>query len=68
MTLDENQEETSFTLKSTDPKQNQNIGFICQVPAKEVQEQWVSTVKKILQSQKDFLNALQNPIAHQNES
>ncbi|KAK9877206.1 hypothetical protein WA026_016953 [Henosepilachna vigintioctopunctata] len=57
--------EDSFILESTDPNK-QNVGFVCQVPI-ETLDQWVTTIKNILQTQKDFLKAIQSPIAYQKE-
>lgn len=64
MSLEEVSED-SFTLVSTDPNKPM-FRIVCQV--QDMHGQWVATVRQILQSQKDFLNALQNPIAHQQES
>ncbi|XP_045464356.1 kalirin isoform X2 [Harmonia axyridis] len=57
--------EDCFVLQSTDPNKS-NVGFVCQVPL-EVLDQWVTTIKNILQTQKDFLKAIQSPIAYQKE-
>lgn len=57
--------EDCFILKSTDP--NRCLGFVCQASTEELQEQWLTTMKDILQKQKNFLEALQSPIAYQKE-
>lgn len=57
--------EDCFILESTDP--NRNIGFSCQAPTEELQEQWLTTIRDILQTQRDFLKAIQSPIAYQKE-
>ncbi|KAL3284862.1 hypothetical protein HHI36_019000 [Cryptolaemus montrouzieri] len=57
--------EDCFVLECTDPNKS-NIGFVCQVPI-EVLDQWVTTIRNILQTQKDFLKAIQSPIAYQKE-
>ncbi|KAF5296697.1 hypothetical protein FQA39_LY12397 [Lamprigera yunnana] len=58
--------EDNFTVRSTDPAKP-NLAFICQAPSLELQEQWVTTIDNILQTQKDFLKAIQSPIAYQKE-
>lgn len=57
--------EDCFILESTDPNKP-NVGFVCQVPI-DMLDQWVTTIKNILQTQKDFLKAIQSPIAYQKE-
>lgn len=59
------EEEDCFILKSTDP--NQCIGFICQAPTASEQNQWLATIQGILDKQRDFVNAIQSPIAYQKE-
>lgn len=59
-------EEDSFVLSSTDPSKPQ-VAIVCQAASQELQEQWFSTIKDILQTQKDFLKAIQSPIAYQKE-
>ncbi|KAJ8968250.1 hypothetical protein NQ317_012959 [Molorchus minor] len=58
--------EDCFILESTDPKAN-GLAFLCQAPTEEMQEQWLQTIREILQTQKDFLKAIQSPIAYQKE-
>jgi triple functional domain protein len=53
-----------FVIRSTDPRKP-NLGFICQPSSKENRDEWVSTIRSILQKQKDFLKAIQSPIAYQ---
>jgi triple functional domain protein len=53
-----------FVIRSTDPRKP-NLGFICQPSSKESGDEWVSTIRSILQKQKDFLKAIQSPIAYQ---
>ncbi|VEN44696.1 unnamed protein product [Callosobruchus maculatus] len=57
--------EDCFVLESTDP--NIKIGFSCQAANEDVQRQWVTTIHDILQTQRDFLKAIQSPIAYQKE-
>lgn len=66
MALEAEPEDDFFLLKSIDPNK-QNLGFLCQASSPELLEQWVSTIKHILQKQKDFLKAIQSPIAYQKE-
>lgn len=63
MSLDTN--EDCFILKSTDP--NRCLSFVCQAASEELLDQWITTIKDILQTQKDFLKAIQSPIAYQKE-
>lgn len=58
--------ENCFLLKSIDPNKP-TLGFVCQVPSADLLEQWLSTIRNILQTQKDFLKAIQSPIAYQNK-
>lgn len=53
-----------FVIHSEDPHKP-NLGFICQASSKENRDEWVSTIRSILQKQKDFLKAIQSPIAYQ---
>lgn len=53
--------EDGFVLESTDPKTS-NVAFLCQASTPELQEQWLMTVRNILQRQRDFIMALQSPI------
>lgn len=56
----------TFTIKSTDPRKPQ-LAYTCQALTPESREEWVSTIHNILQTQKDFLKAIQSPIAYQKE-
>ncbi|XP_049828356.1 kalirin isoform X4 [Schistocerca gregaria] len=53
-----------FIIRSTDPNKP-NLSYVCQPMSKESCEEWVSTIRSILQTQKDFLKALQSPIDYQ---
>lgn len=67
MILDENIDDGDsykFVIRSTDPRKP-NLGFVCQPSSKENRHEWVSTIRSILQKQKDFLKAIQSPIAYQ---
>lgn len=55
-----------FVIRSTDPKKVVS-GFLCTASNRESRNEWVSTIKNILQTQKDFLKAIQSPIAYQKE-
>lgn len=41
--------------------------FVCHGLNPEATAEWVETIKAILQSQRDFLKAIQSPIKYQNE-
>ncbi|KAJ8956994.1 hypothetical protein NQ318_012159 [Aromia moschata] len=58
--------EDCFILESIDPKTN-GLGFVCQAATEELHEQWLMTIRDILQTQRDFLKAIQSPIAYQKE-
>lgn len=68
MCLQDNSEtgEDTFVLKSTDPRKP-SVAYTCQAPTTESRDEWVSTITNILQTQKDFLKAIQSPIAYQKE-
>ncbi|XP_021962830.1 kalirin isoform X3 [Folsomia candida] len=57
-------DECKFVLRSTDPKKP-NLAFVCQASSVEAREEWVTTLQSILQTQKDFLKAIQSPIKYQ---
>ncbi|XP_044733840.1 triple functional domain protein isoform X3 [Chrysoperla carnea] len=65
MAMEENQNGT-FTLRSTDPRRP-NLQFTCEASTPELRTQWLRTLHAILQTQKDFLKAIQSPIAYQKE-
>lgn len=75
MTLDDSREDGSFVVTSTEPKNhaetpksaNATMGFVCMAPSEELRNQWIKTIKDILQTQRDFLKAIQSPIAYQKE-
>ncbi|EFX84744.1 hypothetical protein DAPPUDRAFT_314612 [Daphnia pulex] len=73
-------EPLKFLVKSTDPRHTSTGGsgsgasssgahcaFVCYAPNPEATNEWVETIKQILQSQRDFLKAIQSPIKYQNE-
>ena len=69
-------EPVKFVVKSTDPRHasgstgsssSQHCTFVCYAPSQEATSEWVETIKQILQSQRDFLKAIQSPIKYQNE-
>uniref|UniRef100_A0A131YF12 Triple functional domain protein n=1 Tax=Rhipicephalus appendiculatus TaxID=34631 RepID=A0A131YF12_RHIAP len=55
-----------FTLCSKDPHQ-EGVSFIIQTPSMEARNKWVSNIRAILETQLDFLRAIQSPIAYQKE-
>lgn len=73
-------EPLKFVVKSTDPRHTSTGGsgsttsssgahcaFVCHALSPEATNEWVETIKQILQSQRDFLKAIQSPIKYQNE-
>lgn len=53
-----------FILRSTDPKKP-NLSYVCQTTSKESRDEWIGQLQNILQTQKDFLKAIQSPIKYQ---
>ncbi|XP_046409767.1 kalirin isoform X2 [Neodiprion fabricii] len=69
MSLDElGDDPERFVIRSTDPRKP-GLGFSCAaVDENEARKQeWVDTITAILQTQRDFLKAIQSPIAYQKE-
>jgi len=59
-------DEGKFILKSKDPQQ-EGLAFLCEGITKEDSVEWISNIRAILDTQLDFLRALQSPIAYQKE-
>lgn len=59
------EEDFGFTLRSTDPR-GAPTGIKIKAD-QETREEWVKMITSILQTQKDFLKAIQSPIAYQKE-
>ncbi|XP_047358806.1 kalirin isoform X2 [Vespa velutina] len=57
-----------FVIRSTDPRKP-GLGFYCSVIEENGprRQEWVDTITDILQTQRDFLKAIQSPIAYQKE-
>lgn len=55
-----------FCVRSTDPRKPA-LAYVCQASTPEVRADWIHSLRKLLQMQKDFLKAIQAPIKHQNE-
>uniref|UniRef100_W4VRC9 Putative triple functional domain ptprf n=1 Tax=Corethrella appendiculata TaxID=1370023 RepID=W4VRC9_9DIPT len=69
MTLHDQSDQTNgnrFLLSSSDP-QRSNISFICSTLTPEQFDEWLNTIRHILEEQKNILRAIQNPIAYQKE-
>lgn len=66
MVMEENQGTGTFHLRSTDPRRP-GLQFTCEALTPELRAQWQRTLHAILQTQKDFLKAIQSPIAYQKE-
>jgi len=56
----------SFVVRSTDPRKP-NLSYVCQALTAESRSEWVHNLRAILQTQRDFLKAIQSPIAYQKE-
>lgn len=55
-----------FIIKSTDPKRPP-LWFVCHAHNAELRSEWLQNLRQILQTQRDFLKAIQSPIAYQKE-
>lgn len=55
-----------FLLKSTDPNRP-DLNMICHATPTDSYREWLDTIRKQLQFQNDFLNALIRPIAYQQQ-
>lgn len=66
MMLENNATDDTFIVRSSDPNKPSQ-SFTCQAATPELQQQWLSTIGNILQTQKDFLKAIESPIAYQKE-
>lgn len=58
--------ENRLLLRSTDP-QRQDISYVITTQTTEQLHEWMDTITNILQTQHDFLKAIQSPIAYQKE-
>lgn len=69
MSLNEHTEDgdpLKFMLCSKDPHQ-EGVSFVIQTPSMEARNEWVCNIRAILETQLDFLRAIQSPIAYQKE-
>lgn len=62
--LDPDQESRRFMLKSRDPNQ-ENVIYLLQTGCAFDRDDWVCSIRSMLECQLDFLRALQSPIAYQ---
>lgn len=65
---DSNDDPEKFIIRSTDPRKP-GLGFCCSATEESGprRQEWVDTITAILQTQRDFLKAIQSPIAYQKE-
>lgn len=69
MSLEECYDEPEkLIIRSTDPRKP-GLGFFCRAVEENGprKQEWVDTITAILQTQRDFLKAIQSPIAYQKE-
>lgn len=64
--VDGDSESRMFRVKSTCPK-GPAITYICQAEHTKARNTWTGTMSNQLQTQKEFLQALQAPIAYHNK-
>lgn len=62
--LDPDADSRRFMLKSRDPNQD-NVIFVLQLGCAWDRDDWVASIRSMLECQLDFLRALQSPIAYQ---
>ncbi|XP_066250215.1 triple functional domain protein isoform X1 [Euwallacea similis] len=77
MVLDDSRDDGCFVIKSTEPNRSPSVseaknihstmGFVCSAQSEDLRNQWLKTIKDILQRQRDFLNAIERPIDYQKE-
>ena len=68
MALDEKTDDgdpLKFLIKSNDPARDE-LRILCQAEDEESKKKWLGILKRQLQTQMDFLRALQAPIAYHN--
>ena len=68
MALEERTEDgdpLKFLIKSNDPARDE-LKILCQAEDEASKNKWIGILKKQLQTQMDFLRALQAPIAYHN--
>jgi hypothetical protein len=53
-----------FALTSTDPRKAP-VSYVCQAASMDNREDWIKNLQFLLQTQKDFLRAIQSPIKYQ---
>jgi hypothetical protein len=53
-----------FLIKSNDPARRDELRILCQAESEESKKTWIGILKKQLQTQMDFLRALQAPISY----
>ena len=64
--VDGDAESRMFRVKSTCPK-GPAITYLCQAENTKARNTWTGTMSSQLQTQKEFLQALQAPIAYHNK-
>lgn len=68
MALDDHSDDNDplkFVIRSNDPSRTE-LRIVCQAEAEECKAKWVGIMRRQLQTQMDFLLALQAPIAYIN--
>lgn len=55
-----------FCVRSTDPRKP-SLAYVCQAATSELRAEWLQNLHTILQTQRDFLKAIQSPISYQKE-
>lgn len=55
-----------FCVRSTDPRKP-SLAYVCQAQTVESRAEWLHNFRNIWQAQKNFLIAIQSPIAYQKE-
>lgn len=55
-----------FLVRSTDPNR-EGLSFICLPTTLDLHREWVENINTMLETQKNFLRAIQSPIDYQNQ-
>jgi len=64
--VDGDSDNKMFKVRSTDPR-GPPLTYMCQAEDQVTRNRWTGTMTKQLQTQKEFLQALQAPIAYHNK-
>lgn len=55
-----------FCVRSTDPRKL-SVAYVCQAQNAESRAEWLQKLRELIEKQKNFVIAIQSPIAYQKE-